>query len=311
MKTAAPIVAAAWLGFVVSAFSDSTRAAAAPTFKVAFYNIQSGIGAEALRGHRSTFVRTINCDARKGALNAWGIGLVQRELEARIKNDPKVIALALAEAWNCASPDRVREALGWKAHSDARNGTTIVARYGFAGDVEWAQLDTSRNRNPKDTAWVGRGKVCLDAACGGQVDLYATHWAGAGSPNREAYRIQAQQTVDFMRRSPGPHLLVGDLNVFEAPSPVCNQRPNFDVLPTLRQAGYADSWTTLYGQREGFTGMVNRAGCGNPEGYVWKRIDYAWARGYQPTQMTRFGMAPPGDEAPSDHLGILAEYALR
>jgi hypothetical protein len=26
---------------------------------------------------------------------------------------------------------------------------TIVARYGLAGDVEWAQLDTSRNPNPK------------------------------------------------------------------------------------------------------------------------------------------------------------------
>jgi hypothetical protein len=27
--------------------------------------------------------------------------------------------------------------------------------------------------------------------------------------------------------------------------------------------------------------------------------------------MSRFGVAPPGDEAPSDHLGIIAEYALR
>ena len=55
--------------------------------------------------------------------------------------------------------------------------------------------------------------------------------------------------------------------------------------------------------------MVKRAGCGSPEGDVW--IDDAWARGYQPTQMSRFGIAPPGDEAPSVHLGIIAEYALR
>jgi len=257
---AAGVAAVTAAGMLV-AVSGTARGAAA-TFKVAFYNIQSGIGAEALRGHRSTFVRTVNCDPRKGAVNAWGTGLVQRELEARINNDPQVVALGLAEAWNCASPDNVRQALGWKSHSDERNGTAIVARYGFGASAEWAQLDTSRNANPKDTAWVVRGKVCLDAGCRAQVDLYAAHWAGTGPQSEATFNIQAQQTVDFMRRSSGPHVLVGDLNVFEAASPVCKQRPNVTALAALRRAGYADAWTTLYGTREGFTGMVNRAEIG-------------------------------------------------
>src|SRR5689334_9515970 len=132
MRASARLVTAVCLALVPPGLLASTRAGAPSAFKVAFYNIQSGIGAEALRGHRSTFVRTINCDARKGPVNAWGAGLVQKELEIRIKNDPKVVALALAEAWNCAAPDNVRQALGWKAHSGERNGTTIVARYGFA-----------------------------------------------------------------------------------------------------------------------------------------------------------------------------------
>jgi len=285
--------------------ADGTAAA---TFKVAFYNIQSGIGAEALAGRPATFVQTINCDRGKGPVNAWGIGLVQKELETKIKNDERVVALGLAEAWNCASPKQVRQVLGWKADSDEHNGTTIVARYGFA-NVEWLQLDTSRNQNPKDEMWVVHGSVCLTAACERHINVYATHWSGTGPQGRDTSDRQAQQSIAFMDRSSGPRILVGDLNVFEGTATVCRQRPNNRSLQWLRSAGYIDAWAALYGDREGFTGMVNRAGCGVPEGYVWKRIDYAWSRGFEPIHMTRFGMAPPGEGAPSDHYGIIAEYA--
>ena len=56
--------------------------------------------------------------------------------------------------------------------------------------------------------------------------------------------------------------------------------------------------------------MWNRAGCGTPEGYVWKRIDYSWSRGMSPLSMSRFGMVQGGREAPSDHAGIVVEYPL-
>ncbi len=46
-----------------------------------------------------------------------------------------------------------------------------------------------------------------------------------------------------------------------------------------------------------------------PEGYVWKRVDYAWLKGYTPAGMTRFGIAPPGHAAPSDHYGIIVTIA--
>ena len=55
--------------------------------------------------------------------------------------------------------------------------------------------------------------------------------------------------------------------------------------------------------------MVNRAGCGQPEGYPWKRIDYVWVRGFRPVAMTRFGVRPPGEAGLSDHLGIVATIA--
>jgi hypothetical protein len=68
-----------------------------------------------------------------------------------------------------------------------------------------------------------------------------------------------------------------------------------------------DAWPAVHGTAEGNTGMVNRSRCGQPEGAAWKRIDYAWAP-RPPLDMTRFGIVPPGDPAPSDHYGIVVRY---
>lgn len=284
--------------------------AASKSVKIAFYNIQSGIGAQPLKGHPTTFAQTVNCDPAKGPVNAWGAGVVQKELIERIRNDPATIAFGLAEAWFCGAPKNVRQVLGWKSDSDERNGTGVVARFGFSGGVEWLQLDTSRNNNPKDTAWVVRAAVCLTATCSRHLDVYTTHWVGTGPEEQSTFDRQARATVEFMAQSKGPHVLVGDLNVWEGQSIVCHQRPNNSSLNILRAAGYVDAWAELHGGAEGYTGMVNRPGCGTPDGYVWKRIDYAWSKGLKPLSMARFGLAPAGDAAPSDHLGIIAEYPL-
>lgn len=106
-------------------------------------------------------------------------------------------------------------------------------------------------------------------------------------------------------------MFLGDLNVWEGTSTVCNQNPNNTALAPLRSAGYVDAWPLLHGTAEGFTGMVNRNGCGSPMGYTWKRIDYAWSLpSFLPRAIARFGMVTPGHEAPSDHYGIVAEYPM-
>jgi hypothetical protein len=57
--------------------------------------------------------------------------------------------------------------------------------------------------------------------------------------------------------------------------------------------------------------MVNRAGCGRPEGATWKRIDYAWSRGVAPIAIEQFGIPlSPGEAGASDHYGIVAEYPV-
>ena len=284
------------------------------TFKVAWFNIQSGKGEPALTGHTSTFVDTTNCTDRTKPINGWGTGFVQSHLTKSVGSDPKMVALGLAEAWasTCGSPENVRQLLGWKSRTSERNGVAMVAKYGFAGPEEWVQLDTTLNPNPADTMWVLRMPVCLDSACSQTINVFASHWYSSGTNKLTSYDRQAAQTVAFLQRAGGsaPHILIGDLNVFDGTTPVCNgENPTNIGLQRLRDAGYVDAWPLLHGSAEGNTGMTNRAGCGSPEGYVYKRPDYTWSpSGYRPVSVTRFGVVPAGDEAPSDHYGLVTEF---
>jgi exonuclease III len=286
-------------------------AAAAGTFKIAYYNIQSGMGVTQLSGSCS-FERNSNCTDASKPLNAWGVGVVQAELDRALNPDPAVIALGLSEAWTCASPANVRKALGWAAHTGERNGVSLVARHGFAGPAEWFQLDTSLNSNPADTMWVVRAPVCADAACSQSIEVFSAHWYAGGATRVESFERQARQTAEFMDLRPAgePRVLVGDLNVWEEEGVVCNQSPVPSAMQILRDAANVDAWPAVHGTAEGYTGMWNRNGCGSPNGYLWKRIDQAWAKNLgAPVSMTRFGMMMPGACGPSDHAGIIVEYA--
>ena len=290
-----------------------------PSFKLAAFNLQSGRGEPGFAGRPELFTDNMNCTDPSQPLNAWGVGFVQQHLRAAL-SDPSVVALTVTEAWLCASPKNVRQALGWKANTSERNGTAVVARYGFAGDEEWVQLDTSLNLNPVDTMWVLRVPVCLNAECSVSLDVFSAHWFASASNTlpltqytarlAASYDRQSRQTVDFLQRSgTGPHVLIGDLNTWEANGPVCGHYPMNAGLDHLRAAGYSDAWPLLHGSAEGYTGMTNRPGCGVPEGYGWKRPDYAWSPSYfLPLSITRFGIVHPGDAAPSDHYGLVVEF---
>jgi exonuclease III len=284
--------------------------AAAENFKIAYWNIKGGQGQVALPGHQAAFASTANCTDTTKPLNAWGYNVVQQELRDQINNDPAIIALGLGEAWTtvCGSPERVRAVLGWAARTTEQNGVAVVARYGFAGASQWQQLDTSQTINPGDTMWVVRTPVCLDSACTSAINIYTAHWGGTGPPGE--FDIQARQTVTFMSALPDsePHILAGDLNVWEGTADVCSQPPQNTALGYLRRAGYTDAWPLVNSAADGHTGMANRAGCGVPEGAMWKRIDYAWSKHLLAVSMTLFGVRAPGDASPSDHYGIIVEY---
>ncbi len=302
----------ALVGLFAAFVPSGALAQTTPTFKVAWYNIQSGKGEPALSGHPSTFVDTTNCTDPTKPLNAWGTGMLQTHLTTRVGSDAKMVALGLSEAWagTCGSPENVRGVLGWKSRTSEQNGVAMVAKYGFSGPEEWVQLDISLNPNPVDTMWVLRIPVCLDAACSQSINMFASHWYGTGDTASASYDRQAAQTVAFLQRAGGttPHVLIGDLNVWEG-TPACGQTPMTAGLQRLRDAGYTDAWPLLHGSAEGFTGMTNRVGCGSPAGYGWKRPDYTWSpSSYLPVSITRFGVVPGGDEAPSDHYGLITEF---
>jgi hypothetical protein len=304
----------AFLLTLVGLIGVPVPAAAAGTVKLAFFNIQSGKGEVGLSGRQVLFADTQNCTDPTQPVNAWGVGFVQQELVTSVKNDPDVIAIGLAEAWVCGSPENVRQLLGWAAKSSTRNGVAVVARYGFAGPESWQQLDTSQNPDPNDTMWVVRVPVCADAACSKSILMYAAHWYGTGTYKKAMYDKQAQQTVAFMAQTAGsePHVLTGDLNAWEGTTAQCGQNPINAGVSKVRAAGYIDAWPRIHGTAEGFTGMTNRSGCGLPAGYTWKRIDYAWSSaGLEPLDITRFAMPEvPGDAAASDHYGIITTYPM-
>jgi hypothetical protein len=301
-----------WVILLPAAESAFAQTATEPPIKLAFLNIQSGIGEVGLPGRPVLFANTTNCTNATQPLNAWGVGFVQQALVSALRDDTSIIALGLAEAWTCGSAANVRSLLGWASKTGTQNGVAVVARYGFAGAEVWKQLDTSRNPNPVDTMWVVRVPVCVDAACSRSILMYAAHWYATGTYKTWGYDTQAQETVDFMRQTAGtePHVLIGDLNAWEAATGHCGQNPINAGIPKLRAAGYIDAWVRIHGTLEGFTGMTNRVGCGSPEGYTWKRIDYAWSSaGLAPLDIVRFAMPEvPGDAAPSDHYGIIATY---
>ena len=313
MRGCARVSAAVVITFGVT-LSLPSNAAGQETFKLAFFNIQSGKGEVGFPGRPVLFADTQNCTDRTLPVNAWGVGFVQAALTSAIADDPSMIALGLAEAWTCGSAENVRALLGWAARTSTRNGVAVVARYGLAGPEQWQQLDTSLNPVPTDTMWVVRVPVCANAGCSRSVLMYAAHWYGTGTHKRTVYDTQARQTLTFMQQTAAatPHVLIGDLNAWEATDPYCGQTPTNAGVGRLRDAQYIDAWPAVHGAAEGFTGMTNRTGCGVPAGYVWKRIDYSWSSpGLLPIDITRFATpAVPGDAAASDHYGIIATYPM-
>ena len=277
---------------------------AARTFKVATWNIRSGMG---IRGFKTTSWshETQNCTDRSQPVNAWGVGLPQAELE-RIKADPAIVALALQEAWHCATPENVNAVLGFKTASRGHEGTALLARYGFSGPVKYQPFD------PKANQWLIGGNVCLDAGCTGTIPMFAAHF---GDTTDEEIPNQAQRVLDMLATEGPARLFMGDLNVFQTdawnPKVPCTgaDKPTRQrTISLIEGAGYTDAWKATQ-RSEGWTGMANRRACGSPPGNLYKRIDYVYSFGLRTLSTDRFARAAPGSDSPSDHAGLIAELS--
>lgn len=282
--------------------ATAMAAGSSAPFKVATWNIRSGMG---IRGFATTHWAsdTLNCTDRSKPLNAWGIGLPQAEL-SRIREDASIVAVSLQEAWNCGNPSNVNGVLGFASISEERNGTALAARYGFASGPTYTKVSGND--------WIVGATVCLDPACTSSVPMFAAHWT---VPNAE-FPTVAARTLEVLAAQPSPHVLFGDLNVYrvdtwnpDVPCTGADVSGRVQAIERLEAAGYVDAWKATQGG-EGWTGMASRNGCGLPNGNLFKRIDYVYAKGLRPLSTTRIGRAAPGEDSPSDHVAVVAELAL-
>jgi endonuclease/exonuclease/phosphatase family metal-dependent hydrolase len=273
------------------------------TFKVATWNIRSGMG---VRGFATQDWddETLNCSDRSKPLNAWGLGLPQKVL-AEIAVDQAIVAIGLNEAWNCAAPDKVNAELHFKAMSREQQGVVLLARHGMAGPFVYEQIDA------EDDRWAIGGPVCLDAGCSAAVIMFATHlFTQTGR-----LALQAATLATAMRAQPVPQIVMGDFNAFRIdrwnPWVACTERDEptrLEAIATMERAGYLDSWQAT-NDGEGWTGMASRRNCGFPNGNLYKRIDYVYVKQLRPIRVERFARAARGMDSPSDHVGLIAEFA--
>ena len=271
------------------------------TFKVATWNIRSGMG---IAGFTTTnwTSNTSNCTDRSQPLNAWGMGLPQAEL-GKIRDDRSIVAFAVQEAWHCGNPSNINSVLGFKDITGERNGTALAARHGFASAPVYV--------NVGGDDWIVGGAVCLDASCSASVPIFSTHWTPPGN----AFGPVAQRTLDMLGAQPSPHVLLGDLNVYridtwnpDVPCTGPDVAGRVEAIQRMEAAGYVDAWKITQGG-EGWTGMATRNGCGVPNGNLFKRIDYVYARNLRAVSTTRLARAAPGADASSDHVMLVAELA--
>lgn len=277
------------------------------TFKVASWNIRSGMGISGLAPAPPFASSTINCTDRTRPLNAWGVGVAQKVLEA-IDDDPAVVALALNEAWNCAHPAKVNEqVLEWNARSPERNGVAMLARHGVRGEWRVHMVGSGAYQS-----YLVGGDVCLDEACATAIPMYATHWGGEGAE----FPGTARNVIRIVDSHAGPRLFMGDLNIYKIdrwnPRVPCTNPDSDWRLETIRiiaEAGFSDAWKeTRTG--EGWTGMASRNGCGTPNGNLFKRVDYIHFKELTAVSTVQLGRVAPGHPAPSDHVMLVATLSL-
>jgi hypothetical protein len=312
------------IALVVPATAD------AQTFKVATWNVRGAQGVDDFPSNDPTLVQGSDCTT-----NAWGgtmgpagegllpaTGLLPQLLRQTIRDDPKVIALVVNEAWNCGRPTSIVQVLNdnggnWKvakspvSSTGAVGGTGILARYGFPpGITTLAMKSLGKNAAGTEEKWIVHIPVCLNSGCTQQVDVFGSHWWGAGGATT------AQTTLDFMTVRAGgkPHVTLGDWN--QALDKLPNQ-PSYCAgalepheLDTLTNAGYIDGWRQLHPTLPGYSGMLNDRDCGEPDGSPYKRIDYGFSLGLTPVSATMFGIPAFSTDAASDHAGLVFEYQI-
>jgi len=308
-RTCAPLTLLPILILAASIHSASSpqEPDALPAFKVANWNVRSGMGIGGKKPRIDDNTTDCSLNASKPGGPFWPA------MDA-VKNDAAIVALGVQEAWACATPEAIVKYLGWSHATPQQNGTGLIARYGLHGKHVMHQIAFKGVEGASEDQWLFGGDVCLDAACRSTLRLYAAHFT---APDDVGFAAQARNTLAYVKSQPSfeRNIILGDLNYFMANRtlvPCGTTRASSPPADVFAAAGYVDAWLALKPGVDGATGMWNRPGCGKPEGGLFKRIDYIYSRGLAPTAVSLFAMITPmAEDAPSDHAGIVAAFAGR
>jgi endonuclease/exonuclease/phosphatase family metal-dependent hydrolase len=198
----------------------------------------------------------------------------------------------------------VNAVLQFKSPATEQEGVALLARYGFVAPPRFEQIDAQNHR------WIESGRVCLEASCATTLQMFSTHLGGSDA----AFLPQVEKVISIVDAESSPRLLMGDLNLFRIdqwnPRVPCTSPDSpgrVNAIAAIERARFTDTWKAL-NSGEGFTGMTSRKGCGNPNGGLYKRIDYIYTKGLKATAITRFAQPAPGADAASDHAGLIAEF---
>jgi hypothetical protein len=299
----APFVVAAAIAFAVA--TVRFHAQEAPGFKVANWNLRSGMG---IAGTKNPKIDSDTTDCSKNASKPGGPFWPAMNA---VRDDRAIIALGVEEAWACATPEKIVEYLHWKHATPQMNGTALITRYGLKGDHVMKQIAFAKVEGATEDRYLFGGDVCVDKACSATVRIYAAHFS---APDDAGFTAQAHNTIEYVKTQPSAdrNIILGDLNFYMANRtlvPCAATKQTSPPADVFAAAGYVDAWKELKPTTDGPTGMWNRHGCGNPDGGLFKRIDYIYSRGLQPTDVRLFAMITPMvEDAPSDHAGIVATF---
>jgi endonuclease/exonuclease/phosphatase family metal-dependent hydrolase len=168
-----------------------------------------------------------------------------------------------------------------------RLASAFVSRVPIA-EVRWWQLDRRPALEDRFDRVVLDGRFRI-----GEVDLHVlnAHFSWV----EEQAVDNVRQTLDCARALRGPWILVGDLNMAEDSTALCQ----------LRDAGWIDAWRHLRPAERGDTFEAHRP---------TKRIDYAWVPEDLAGSLHSIDIVADivgeGGVRPSDHLGLVVELAV-
>jgi endonuclease/exonuclease/phosphatase family metal-dependent hydrolase len=300
-----PVISVAiWVSFVTLSSGQQPPA----RFAVANWNVRSGMGIAGKKNPR------IDSDSTNCSVNASKPGGPFWPAMNAVKDDPHIVALGVQEAWACATPQKIRDYLGWKHATEEQNGTALVTRYGLQGRHIRQQIAFAKVEGANEDQWLFGGDVCLDEPCSSTIRVYVAHFS---APEDPGFVAQARNTLMYVESQPSAdrNIIIGDLNFYMANHtfvPCASTQTTSPPADVFESAGYVDAWKLLKPNTDGPTGMWNREHCGKPEGGLFKRIDYIYSRGIKPIDVRLFAMIKPMEEdAPSDHAGIVATFAAR